>query len=716
MNISDFLDMTKWWFVFFLIGVTFFPLTAKIFDKFLDRGYVFSKFLGLIFISYTIYILSSIHILKFNQINIVLVWVILSLISLLILKRGKFELKKFTKIIIAEELIFLIMLVIWSYIKGFNPEIHNLEKFMDFGFLNSILRTDYFPPRDMWFTPLPINYYYFGHLYTAVVTKLTNIPSFVTFNLMLATIFAFTFSLAFSIGINLVGKIRKYSQILVIIVGLLFGYIVSLSGNLHTIFSLFKPYNVESPVPFWQLVFSPSTFPNSYWYPNATRFIYNTIHEFPSYSFVVADLHGHVLSIPIVLTIIAVILLVFFEKKISFSKTILLGFLTSVAFMTNALDGLMYLVLILFAIFSLNLIFERGSIKKRILDSFILLIKHGVLLLFVFLSLTFIFNQNFSPFSTEIGVNCSPKQLVDIGQIGPFLFENGKCQTSPPWQFLTLWGFFIFMVTSLVIFLRKKSFLISDYFVIVISLFSILLIIIPEFFYFKDIYEGHFRANTMFKLGYQAFIMLSISSIYILVRILTHVKESIRNFKKPYINLVGYALFITASAVFVILVSFYPYFAVPAGYKDLRINEGLNGTTYLKSIKPEDYSAIEWINKNISGQPVILEAQGDSYTDYNRISANTGLPTVVGWTVHEWLWRGGYEIPSSRFDDVKNLYESRDVELTRNILKKYNIFYVYVGGLEKEKYKINEGKFQQLGTSVFSDNGTTIYKINPAPF
>ena len=192
MNTSDLFDISKWWFVFLLIGVTFFPITAKIFSPFKDKGYVFSKFLGLIFISYTIYVLSSLHILKFSQINIILVWAVLSLISLLILKRGKFELKKFTKIIIFEELIFLITLIIWSYIKGFNPEIHSLEKFMDFGFLNSILRTDYFPPADMWFTPLSINYYYFGHLYTAVVTKLTNIPSFITFNLMLATIFAFT--------------------------------------------------------------------------------------------------------------------------------------------------------------------------------------------------------------------------------------------------------------------------------------------------------------------------------------------------------------------------------------------------------------------------------------------------------------------------------------------------------------------------------------------
>ena len=87
--------------------------------------------------------------------------------------------------------------------------------------------------------------------------------------------------------------------------GILTALLLTFAGNLHTIYAFFKPYVNENPVPFWQLPFSPETFPNSYWYPNATRFIHNTIHEFPLYSFVVSDLHGHVLDIPFVLLTIA---------------------------------------------------------------------------------------------------------------------------------------------------------------------------------------------------------------------------------------------------------------------------------------------------------------------------------------------------------------------------------------------------------------------------
>src|SRR6185312_124946 len=81
------------------------------------------------------------------------------------------------KIAFWEEVMFFICLLVWSYVRATNPDIHGLEKYMDFGFVNSILRSTYFPPRDIWFTPFPINYYYFGHLITATLTKLSSIPS-----------------------------------------------------------------------------------------------------------------------------------------------------------------------------------------------------------------------------------------------------------------------------------------------------------------------------------------------------------------------------------------------------------------------------------------------------------------------------------------------------------------------------------------------------------
>ena len=106
--------------------------------------------------------------------------------------------------ICVEEVIFLLALFAWSWVKAHEPSLRGLEKFMDYGFMQSALRSTYFPPMDMWYPPLPVNYYYFGHLATAVLTKLSGLDLAVTFNLMLATIFALCLTTSFSIGYQLV--------------------------------------------------------------------------------------------------------------------------------------------------------------------------------------------------------------------------------------------------------------------------------------------------------------------------------------------------------------------------------------------------------------------------------------------------------------------------------------------------------------------------------
>ena len=135
---------------------------------------------------------------------------------------------------------------------------------------------------------------------------------------------------------------------------------------------------------------------------------------------------------------------------------------------------------------------------------------------------------------------------------------------------------------------------------------------------------------------------------------------------------------------------------------------------------PDDYKAVDWIRKNIlcqngsdcNNKPVILEANGDSYTDYARVSANTGLPTIIGWPVHEWLWRGSYDEAGRRIPEVTNVYESKDLNLTKDILKKYNVEYIFVGTLEKEKYKnLNTDKLLKLGKVIFESGNTKVIKI-----
>ncbi len=57
---------------------------------------------------------------------------------------------------------------------------------------------------------------------------------------------------------------------------------------------------------------------------------------------------------------------------------------------------------------------------------------------------------------------------------------------------------------------------------------------------------------------------------------------------------------------------------------------------------------------------MVLEANGDSYTGFERVSASTGLPTILGWYVHEWLWRNDTEDLNVKSTDIQEYLYFRE--------------------------------------------------------
>jgi uncharacterized membrane protein len=275
---------------------------------------------------------------------------------------------------------------------------------------------------------------------------------------------------------------------------------------------------------------------------------------------------------------------------------------------------------------------------------------------------------------------------------------------TPFYQLFILYGgFWLICLPFVIFFFIKKPKSASDYFIISLIATATLLVLIPEIIYIKDIYISEYRrANTMFKLVYQAFILYSLASGCVVVRLSSFLKS------KFIINIykIIFCLIFTVHLI-------YPYFAIKSYYNNLTKYQGLDGFKYLEKLYPDNYQAILWINKNISGQPVMLEAVGDSYTTFNQVSSSTGLSTVQGWVVHEWLWRGGYDAPKARQDDVEKIYTSKNIEEVKSLIDKYKIKYIFVGDKEVEKYsKINQENFKKLGGKiVFQSGKTVIYQL-----
>lgn len=823
MPISDVLLVVQWWGALFLIGAAAFPLARRFFSSWHDEGYVFSKAVGMAVAGWIVYVSGTLHIIPFTPLSIIFALAAMFLIGLFVQEADhtpRTSVRVLVRIVL-EEVLFFTALLYWSWIKAHEPSIRGLEKFMDYGFMQSIMNTRYFPPADMWYPPYPINYYYFGHLVTALVTKLAGMNLSVTFNLMLATIFAFCLTMSFGIGFQLaqymflvrhIGKrmSERNKRIASWVSAAVTAYIVTLGGNMQTIYAFTQGYVGDQVRPFWEIWWNiPQVWQvggidevlgkigqgmNTYWYANATRFIPYTIHEFPSYSFVVSDVHGHVLSIPFVLLTIAFLVEIFGRRahaetgsalhtrsrKMSpgllwvydrllgastlrrrgfrLSDFIMYGFLCGVLLMTNALDGPVY-----FGLFAVLLFIWFVPIRKFWQQWLVSVSIAGAVTALT--SLPFL--SHFSSFVSGVAVNCPPLLFANT-KIGPLMFETvDKCQKSPFWMMWLLWGFFWFSFVVFVylvfrspqrqantqkrldrkvnkgfwgsfvymlrcagfwirarvrrfVFLWEHEYTAWERVLIVFFSYSTLLLIFPEFFYFKDIYPQHFRSNTMFKLGYQAFIMMSIASVY---TILAFITGRFSDEKKPFGTGVHRIVSVGIGVILVFqlaLVSIYPLFSVRSYFGALRTYYGLYGLGWLENEYPDDAAAIEWLHGVVSNDTkygngisyTLVEADGESYTDYNHTSVFTGIPSVVGWAVHEWLWRGSYDAVSPRREDVRRIYESPDIDETRDLLMRYRVRFVVVGTFEREKFLgLNEWKFDLLGQEVFRQGVTVIYQM-----
>ncbi|HCC84915.1 MAG TPA: hypothetical protein DEP87_04505 [Candidatus Pacebacteria bacterium] len=246
-----------------------------------------------------------------------------------------------------------------------------------------------------------------------------------------------------------------------------------------------------------------------------------------------------------------------------------------------------------------------------------------------------------------------------------------------------------------------------------LALSAVTLLILPELIFVKDIYPNHPRANTMFKLTFQAFILMGLVIAWgsgQIMALLNRSASTQKSVSKTWLVGLGLAL---GLGVFVVGVGIYPYFGYRDYYGAFKTHYGLDGLQWLKVQAPDDFEALNWLKQTTHGRPVVLEAVGESYTTYARVSTFTGLPTVLGWRVHEWLWRGGFEIPGQRTEEVRKIYETPNLPESKTLLAQYQVKYIFVGSLEREAYvNLDLKGLENLGPVVFRSHETEIIQVD----
>src|SRR4030042_680463 len=336
------IQILVWWLIMQVLGWLAFPTAMRIFRWLPDRGYTFSKALGLLLISYGLWIGASTGLLTNNLAGILFSIILLAGISGWFYLRGKGDLfpdiRTFLgekwKLVLAVEILFALALVGWAVLRAYAPykiEPTGGEKFMEIAFQNAILKSEHFPPLDPWLSGFAISYYYFGYVMMALLTRLSGALPGVGFDLYDSLLFALTLLGSFGVVYNLVAytlKSRRKTDDVTppegppVAAGGLGGLLVTGVGNLEGGLESLHASGVL-PERFWPWIDIPglaqppvinSWYPGEVfmWWWRASRvladkdfagldIVVQPIDEFPLFSFLLGDNHPHVLALPFVL-------------------------------------------------------------------------------------------------------------------------------------------------------------------------------------------------------------------------------------------------------------------------------------------------------------------------------------------------------------------------------------------------------------------------------
>lgn len=329
-----------WWLTCVLLGWLAFPIAFVALPGLPDRGYALSRNLALLLLAWSAWFVASFRVLPFSQGTLWLIAAGMALVSGVIGWRRRPELiawvKQNGRYMLTVEILAILLFGFFLLVRWGNSDLWHPskggEKPMDFSYFNAVLKSTSFPPFDPWFAGGYMNYYYFGFVVVATLTKMLGIVPAFAYNLILPMLFSLAGLGAFCVAYNLVAGGQRLAsgslptkislQRLVAnpyVAGIAAAGLFVVLGNLaqwNLILSAFKRAATDVPpiapitfiadlqkiaIGFWRIYIQrfPITVGTDEWYWNASRVIPDSgtmpITEFPFFTFLYADLHAHMI-------------------------------------------------------------------------------------------------------------------------------------------------------------------------------------------------------------------------------------------------------------------------------------------------------------------------------------------------------------------------------------------------------------------------------------
>ena len=439
---ADWVSVALWIAVVEGIALIVFPLAFLVFRPLRDRGWLFSKGLGLLLLGLVVWLLSSLELMEFNRIAVVVGAGALFLANVALLFRNFGEIHGFFKrhwnVVLVAELVFLAAFAVFIIVRMANPDLWHPyrggEKPMDMAYLNAVLKSVHMPPYDPWFGGGYINYYYWGQFLVGMLIHGTGVVPEVAVNLAVPMFFAMTAAFSYSVVYNLASAVKGRGLVVggasPVVAGLIGATFVVVLGNLDGAIQLgagaWRAAVEGLPMgefDFWR---SSRMMP-----PDPPG---HEITEFPFFTFLFADPHAHLWALPFTILCIGISAAVVLgnTSRPGFSsfwnieemlRIAVLGIAVGALRLLNTWDYPTYLLLGAAAVALVELLAQGGI-------SFLMLLRTGVKSALVF----------------AIGyVAFLPYHLAYETF---FNSVERTTNTTPLWQFLAISGLFVFVIGS----------------------------------------------------------------------------------------------------------------------------------------------------------------------------------------------------------------------------------------------------------------------------
>lgn len=670
------------WFAAILgMGILGAPIVSRVFPRLSDRGLGFARIFGLALATYTLTALVEGRVLTNGPRA---AWASVLLVACLsgVCLRGRVRnLLRFVsenrRGLLIGEAMFVLGFGLFLGLRALNPEISWGEKPMDFSILNTLVRTHTLPPSDPWFAGAPLGYYTFGHEMIALLTRLTGLPTRLTFNLAFGLLGGTLLQGAFALLRSWGGTLRA---------GIAGAAFVGIAGNL-------------SGLRQWWTVSRPRNLPLDWHYFWATsRVIKDTINEYPFWSLTFADLHAHVFAMPVFLLVAASALQLVrahasedATPRERLGSAAILGIAIALEALTNAWDipFLAALLLLVAVVCATTAPFGRSALALLVaattafgavrpfwvqgggppgfgwngekgasgIDVF------TVFGLFLFLMLGWVLSRLLGS-GAEGRSRRGILTLVAVIGFGVTLLFSVELAC-------------LLSISLLVWIVLRSDSSIEERLAAVFLVAGLGLVLFTQRLFIVD------RMNTFFKLYLEAWLVFAVGTAAVLFSS-PGTRGSISTWSAP--ARAAAALLLMASLFTTVTAGHGAMTSTRPTLPETPTGPTLDGLRYLEADRPGEALAVRWLWRAVEGTPVILEAQGPSYQSFGRISMLTGLPTVLGWDYHV-SQRGNPQAEiEARKRDVRTIYSSGKLATVERLLRRYHVAYVYVGWLERKTY------------------------------